>query len=186
MICNMTSDSVPQSSPAIHEQNDSTAECGVSLTADEVHTVFEQPVDAADEERHNFCPMQCLQRVARPTTIDCEMSGGSCASRTKFILQRAMWEKLPVLLDIYNSTSGEQLTTAQNQLPFSVKGFVSLLLVLEGHVKLRQWFRGDIDTYLPTQTLLVCINGCKCTGVANPVYSEGGIAPASLGLPVYN
>jgi hypothetical protein len=144
-----------------------------------VHVVVEEPVDAADRERYDFGPMRCIQRIPRPITFDCEMLGGLSASRTKITLQRAMLEKLPVLLQVFNSTSGEQQTTAQIQLPCSVTGFVSLLLVLEGNVKLRPWFRGDSDTSLPTQTLLVCIHGCKCTGVANPVYSEGGLQTVS-------
>jgi hypothetical protein len=77
-----------------------------------------------------------------------------------------MVEKLPLLLDISKSTSSKQLAAAQLELPCSVWGFVSLLLLLEGNVKLSHWFRADTDTSLPTQTLpslkLVCTTGFKC------------------------
>jgi hypothetical protein len=94
----MTSDSIPQNSSSVDQQNDSNAECGVSIIADKVHVVVEEPGDAADRERYDFGPMRCIQRVARPTTF--EMSGGWSASRTNFTLQTAILEKLPVLLDI--------------------------------------------------------------------------------------
>jgi hypothetical protein len=163
----MTSCSPSKCSSDVHQHNERKDGCGVSMTIDEIHVEAEQPADAADEGRYNFAQMQFLHPMAaiRPTTFDCKLSGWMSAPRTKFILQRAMFEKLPLLMDISNSTSTEQQATAHLQLPCSMKGFMSLLLVLEGHMKLRQLIQGDIDTSLPTQTLLVRSSGCICNRI---------------------
>jgi hypothetical protein len=137
------------------------AKCDITFTTNKIHVVVEQPARAADQERYNSAQMQCLQRMVAspPTTFDCEVSGSISAPRTEVILQKAMWEKLPLLLDISKSTCRTQQEAGQLELPCSVWGFVSLLLLLQGNMKLSHWFRGDKDTSLPTQTLLVRLSG---------------------------
>jgi hypothetical protein len=158
----MTSDAQPRQGSSDGLQGKQKAQCGISSTTDQVHVVVEQPAHAADQERYSSAHTQCVQRMAAvpPATFDCEISGKMSAPRTEVILQRAIFEKLPLLLDISASTcSKEQAAAAPLELPCSVWGFVSLLLLLEGNVKLSHWFRGDCDTSLPAQTLLVCTSG---------------------------
>jgi hypothetical protein len=107
-----------------------------------------------------------------PTTFDCDTSGKMSAPRTEVILQRAMLGTLPLLVNLSKSTSSKEQATAQLELPCSVWGFVSLLLLLEGNVKLSHWFQGDCDTTLPIQTLLVCARGCSSIAFIHPAYSE--------------
>ena len=66
-------------------------------------------------------------------------------------------EELPLLQDISQNTSPSTDAHADLELPCSVWGIVSLLLLLEGSVKLAHWFGGDCDHSLPAQTLLVCM-----------------------------
>jgi hypothetical protein len=156
----MTVGSLPRPNSDAHQQNEQKAKCQVSFTNDEIHVVVEKPADAAERQRHELAQRQCVQRIlaTAPSTFDCELSGKGSAPRTKLILQRAMFEKLPLLLDISKSTSNEQQESAQLELPCSVLGFVSLMFLLEGQLKPSALVQGDSDTSLPTQTLLVCSN----------------------------
>jgi hypothetical protein len=168
----MTSSSLPQHNSDVHQHKAHKAQCCVSFTSDEVHVAVEKPADhdAADKERCNSAHRQCLQLMAAspPNTFDCEISGKVSAPRTRFILQRAMLEKLPLLLDIAKSTSNEQRADAHLELPCSVLGFASLLFLLEGKMKPNEWFRADSETCLPIQTLLVCPDCCERNELANP------------------
>jgi hypothetical protein len=54
-----------------------------------------------------------------------------------------------------------------------VLGFVSLLLMLEGKMQPTEWFQGDSDISLPTQTLLVCPMTAVTMNISIlPVHSE--------------
>jgi hypothetical protein len=160
----MTYDTHPRHDSVANQDLNRKENCDISFTTDKVRVVVQQPADAADQERFNSAHRQCVQRMVAvpPANFDCEISGKVSAPRTEVILQRAMLEKLPLLLDISKSTSSKQQAAAQLELPCSVWGFVSLLLLLEGNVKLSHWFRADTDTSLPTQTLLVCTTGFEC------------------------
>jgi hypothetical protein len=153
----MTSDSLPRSRPDVHQQDIQKAKCDVTFTLDEAYVVVERPTNDADKERYTSVHRQYLLRIpaSPPKTFNCEISGKMLCPSTKVILQKAMLEKLPLLLDISQSPSSKQQAAAQLELPCSVWGFVSLLLLLEGNVKLAHWFQGNSDTSLPTQTLLV-------------------------------
>jgi hypothetical protein len=153
----MTSGSGPRHNVEIQLQNEHTAKCSVSFISDEVQIVVERPTDAAGKDHYHSAHSQCLQRMVAvpPNDFDCELSGKVSAPCTKFILRKAMLEKLPLLLDISERTCSKEQAAAPLELPCSVWGFVSLLLLLEGKMKLSEWFRGDSDTSLPTQTLLV-------------------------------
>jgi hypothetical protein len=113
--------------------------CFVSFKNDKVYMVVEEP-DDADKERNDSAHGQCLLRMVAypPTLFDFETSGKVATPRIEIILQRAMLEKLPLLLDITESTSSKRIADAPLELPCSVWGFVSLLLLLEGNVKLSE------------------------------------------------
>jgi hypothetical protein len=161
----MTSEAQSLHSVGDHQLDEQRTKCDISFEIDEVHLVVEQPAQAADQERYNSAQVECLQRMVTspPTTFECKISGRTSAPRTEVIFRRTMVEKLPLLLDISASTSSTRQEAGQLELPCSVWGFVSLLLVLEGNLKLSHWFQGD-STSLPTQTLLVCawILPCRC------------------------
>jgi hypothetical protein len=165
----MASDTQSLHTPSDRQLDKQKAKCSISFENDKVHLVVEQP-DRAAAQRYNSAQMQCLQHMvdSPPTTFDCEISGRVSAPRTEVILQRAMVEKLPLLLDITQSTSSARQAAIELELPCSLWGFVSLLLLLEGNMKLNHWFRGDRDTALPTQTLLVCTSGYKCDNTVCP------------------
>lgn len=124
-----------------------------------MRVVVEQPADAAGKAGYNSAHRQCLLHMVAfpPSTFDCETSGKFSSPRTEVTLQRAVLEKLPILLDIANSTTADEGgTSTELELPCSVWGFVSLLLLLEGSMKPGHWFGGDSEPSLPAQTLLVC------------------------------
>jgi hypothetical protein len=158
----MTSDSLPRNASCLHQQEKEKAKCDVTFTLNEVYVVVKRPASVADQ----WCTSahrQYLLRMAAypPTTFKCKVSGKMLCPCMEVILHRAMLEKLPLLLKAFQSTRSTRPTIDELELPCSVWGFVSLLLLLEGSVKMRQWFRGDSDTSLPNQTLLVCLNGYK-------------------------
>jgi putative effector of murein hydrolase LrgA (UPF0299 family) len=130
--------------------------CEVSFAEDEVSVAVEQPADDVTD----LCiaaHRQCLLRMGTvpPRTFTCVTEGNMSAPRAEIILQRSVLETVPLLLEMSNSTSNRQITS-QLELPCSVWGFVSLLLLLERNVKLKRWFGSSGDTFLPSQTLLVC------------------------------
>lgn len=73
-------------------------------------------------------------------------------------LQSPLLQKLPLLNDVQNSTTSDS-KVVDLDLPCSVWGFVSLLILLEGSVSVKEWFGGssqnDHDPSLPAHTLQV-------------------------------
>jgi hypothetical protein len=161
----MTAGNVPDhSSRTRHKKRKRTTyfqSCKVSFAEDEVRIVVEEYLDAVTHlcvAAHRQCQLRMF--AVPPRTFTCVTAGNMSAPRTDLVLQRWLLEKLPLLLDISNSTSNKQ-KASQLELPCSVWGFVSLLLLLERNVKLKRWLGSSGDTFLPAQTLLVCPTDCE-------------------------
>jgi hypothetical protein len=165
------SDSLSLHSSGVEKQQIQNDKCEATFTTDLLYVVVERPADATDEEQYSLARSHCLQLMAEspPKTFECETSGEVFGPSTKVIVQETMLEKLPLLLDISTSTSSKEQAAAPLELPCSVWGFVSLLLLLEGSAKPSHWFRADCDASLPAQILVVCPHGCKSTASAHDI-----------------
>lgn len=109
--------------------------CQAFFAEDEVRVVAEQPADGVGKARYNSAHRQCLLHMVAspPNTFDCETSGKFSSPRTEVTLQWAVLEELPILLEVCESTAAEDGGTSTDlELPCSVWGLVSLLLLLEG------------------------------------------------------
>jgi hypothetical protein len=136
----------------------SAVKCHATFKQDELSVVVEQTADAVDKERYNSAHQQCLLHMVSypPTSFTCVTSGDMSAPRTEVKLQRSVLQQLPLLQDISKSTSDkEDGRNTELELPCSIWGFVSLLMLLEGSLQLEYWFGQDMDPSLPSQTLLV-------------------------------
>lgn len=157
----MTSGSIPQQAAGVEENLTCTERfaCQATFGNIEMRVAVEQPAHAVEARRYSSAQRQCLlQMVASPPhSSECETSGKVSAPRTELTLQQDVMEELPLLQDISQNTSPSTDAHADLELPCSVWGIVSLLLLLEGSVKLAHWFGGDCDPSLPAQTLLVCM-----------------------------
>lgn len=97
-----------------------------SKVGGDVHITVEQNSDADEraKEAYNSAHRQCLLHMAAraPKTFDCESYGRLSAPRTEVVLQRSVVEKLPLLLDIANSTisGSNESANAELELPCSV------------------------------------------------------------------
>ena len=144
----------------------------------------------ADREAFNAAYAQCCTylRSHPPTEFDIQVSGRLLAPCTEVVINRSLLKKIPLIHDIATNTSSgdgdpctatkaaetdakalEVVQEASMQLPCSVWGLVSALLLLEGKVSLKQWFETDWpakDPSLPAQTLQVrvqsSLNACCC------------------------
>lgn len=136
--------------------------------------VVEQPEDATDAERaaYNSAHRQCWLHIVShaPREFSVTMTGNSKSPKTEVHIESALLNQLPLLCDAQacasasapTATSGSGNTSQSNpaalQLPCSVWGLVSLLLLLEGSMTVAQWFDSDkpeADAALPAQTLEV-------------------------------
>ena len=73
-------------------------------------------------------------------------------------MQCSLVQQLPLLEDVQSSTTGGDGKRAPAELPSTVWGLVSLLILLGGGVGVEEWFGGDPalqDPSLPANTLLV-------------------------------
>lgn len=103
---------------------------------------------------------QCRTYIASHTTKEfaVKLEGLLPTPTVEVTFQSTLLEKLPLLKDIHSTTSDSK--QAQLDLPCSIWGLVSLLILLEGRVHVERWFTGisdqqDIDPSLPAHTLQV-------------------------------
>ena len=106
----------------------------------------------------NMAERQCESHILyHPTEkFTLKTDGRFSASVTEVTIHRALLESLPLLQDLKSSTNDG--TPAQVDLPCSLWGLVSLLVLLEGSVTVKEWFGGDPehqDANLPSMTLQV-------------------------------
>ena len=153
-----------KSGQSVTSEHKPCCSCQLCFAKDNVRIIVEQKsdADAKEKERYNSAHQQVVAHmIARPPkTFNCVTFGDLTAPRTDLVLQRSMLEQLPLLLDISESTTGDiEETRIDIQLPCSVWGLTSLLLLLEGAVKQHHWFGVASDPSLPAQTLLVRSRG---------------------------
>lgn len=107
-----------------------------SRSGGDVRIVVEQTPEADEMQKqaYNSAHRQCFLRMLErpPRSFRCITSGDVSSPRTDLVLQRSVVEKLPLLLDIVESTSAgsKESTNAELDLPCFVWGLVSLLLLL--------------------------------------------------------
>jgi hypothetical protein len=151
----------------------------VQFSHDGVHVLVAQPSDASASARseYNSAHCQCYaQMLARKSHLfEVEASGKVSCPVIEIHIQAQLIEKISLLFDVSRSLSeragdsaAESPEVEQNaiqisdlQLPCSVWGFVSLLLLLEGGLTVDEWFcsgRRESDASLPAQTLEVLPN----------------------------
>lgn len=139
------------------------------ISENSVSVVAKQPKDRTDAERqaYNSAYRQCWGHLmSKPgLEFDVEVTGRASAPGTEVVIQWSLLEKLPLLHDIASNTSSAEASADEQGvemlLPCSVWGLVSLLVLLEGRVTVRQWFESDWpanDPSLPAQTLEVRSN----------------------------
>ena len=161
----------------------------VQFTSTGVKVVVKQPATAARTTRaaYNAAHLQCWghMMLQAPSRFDVAFSGSARSPETEVCIQGELLEELPLLADIASScacstddvepqpdvTALSKLSEVE--LPFSVWGLVSLLLLMEGSVAVGDWFgsaRPDIDAGLPSETLAVRSSNlyhayatCACT-----------------------
>ena len=124
-----------------------------------MRVAVEQPAHAVEARRYSSAQRQCLlQMVASPPhSSECETSGKVSAPRTELTLQQDVMEELPLLQDISQNTSPSTDAHADLELPCSVWGIVSLLLLLEGSVKLAHCSAGTVTPpCLPKPSWCAC------------------------------
>lgn len=152
--------------------SDSPFKVTVLFSSAGVRVVVRQPgpAEASARRAYNSGQRQCCNHLLSqpPKGFDVEVSGGFSAPVVEVKIQPCLLQQLPVLADIAGSTedAGAESLAKQEEtepaeinleLPCSIWGLVSVLIIIEG-VSLRRWFRSnapDCDPSLPVQTLEV-------------------------------
>ena len=128
---------------------------GVSIT-------FTQPEDESKARQLELASMvaerQCRAHLATHRTKEMSLKFlGRCpAPSVEVTFQSSLLQKLPLLADVQGSTEGKTSSTVQ--LPCTIWGLVSLLILLMEDVNVEDLFCGDpkhLDPELPSQTLIV-------------------------------
>ena len=88
---------------------------------------------------------QCRAHIAsRPSKDFClRFDGWFPAPAVEVAVQRSLLQQLPLLKDVQRSTPGGESMHAPANLPCTVWGLVSLLILLRGGVGVEEWFGGD-------------------------------------------
>lgn len=124
---------------------------------------------------------QCRAYIAKHPKEEFKVTvKGSCAApAVEVALQAAMLERLPLLHDVEDSTANDSKPAAV-ELPCTVWGLVSLLILLQGNLTVDEWFGFGRDPHvqdasLPANTLVVrasCVM-LPCTAAPRkPLLSE--------------
>ena len=92
--------------------------------------------------------------------IDGEVKFDGCLTTpaVEVTIKCSLVQQLPLLKDVQSSTPDGEGTSTPTDLPCTVWGLLTLLILLGGSVGVEEWFGGDPslqDPSLPANTLLV-------------------------------
>lgn len=148
----------------------------VQFTGSGACVTVKQPALATGSDRaaYNAAHRQCWGHLMLhpPASFDVAFSGSARSPVTEVSIQGDLLEELPLLSDIASCaltseprehTPAEDASASASEvpaidLPFSVWGLVSLLLLMEGSVAVSDWFaasRPDAHAGLAAETLTV-------------------------------
>lgn len=134
----------------------------LSILGDEAVIRFAQADEAAAAKHEIDCidaEHQCRIHIASHPTKQFSLKFDGCfpGPAVEVTIKHSLLQQLPLLKDVQSSTHGGEGTSTQVDLPCTVWGLVSLLILLGG-VGMEEWFGGDASNQgpsLPANTLLV-------------------------------